>query len=661
VTVSVSTLLEQARESLRDGRYRQAVELQHQAFRRLPRDGTARDAATALVIACAARLRSGELEAASELNDAAIEIASRNDFAEIEAECVYLRGMSDYFQARYAPAEAQLLDARQRAARCGDERLIGITDNLLGIIASIRGDTTQALLRYGSAYAQALRLNEQRLANRIMINVAMAHEKLGEYDAALNRYSETATATSDAGEAEIATKAYAGVARIRSRKGDTEQAREAATIALRWAHQLGMNETLVDAHRAAGIVERDAGNYADAERELRTAAALAHNAGDALGESEVQLDSVAMYAELFKFDDALRCLNRAMQFVDRAGSKRDSGEIQRHVELVAARFGEVIDAFQRSKEGQDPDVAEVLRRLLSARAAARQMRSSVSATTDDTPRLRARVETAIGSLFELGRELRGGMSHLYMARDKLLNRDVVIKVLPEAATPSAVARFRREMELMATLQHPCILPVLHAGVIEEMLYYVMPFVPGESLRQRLDGEAALPIAEARRILMNLADALAFAHSRAVIHRDIKPENVLLRGGQAVLADFGIARMLPSEAAPLTRLTATGLTVGTPGYMAPEQIFGDDVDARADVYALGVVAFEMLAGQPLFTGQTANEIFVRHLTEAPPALRELRPEVSAALAAIVARALEKRAADRFANGAEFALELANARE
>ena len=264
------------------------------------------------------------------------------------------------------------------------------------------------------------------------------------------------------------------------------------------------------------------------------------------------------------------------------------------------------------------------------------------------------LQAALGDAYRIEQELgAGGMSRVFLATEASLNRAVVIKVLPaELANEVSAARFKREIEVTAHLQHPHILPVLAAGARDGLLWYVMPYVEGESLRHRLASERQLPVADATRILHEVADALAYAHSRGVVHRDIKPENILLEEGHAVLADFGIARAL-LEARTGERLTATGLGLGTPGYMAPEQATGDSqVDARVDVYALGVVGYEMLAGLPPFTGPSAQAVIAAQLTAMPRPLRELRPDTPPALAATITRALAKSPDERFRSAAEF---------
>ena len=221
--------------------------------------------------------------------------------------------------------------------------------------------------------------------------------------------------------------------------------------------------------------------------------------------------------------------------------------------------------------------------------------------------LQDQLQLALGESYRIERELAaGGMSRLFLAAERSLQRPVVVKLLPpELSSEVSAERFRREMLLAARLQHPHILPVLSAGAREGLLFYVMPYVQGESLRARLAREGRLAIGDAVRILRDMADALACAHRQGIVHRDIKPENVLLEEGHAVLADFGVARAL-EQATLGDRLTGTGLGLGTPGYMAPEQLAGEPgVDARADLYALGVVAYEMLAGAPPFAGGTSG--------------------------------------------------------
>ncbi|MGH7631283.1 MAG: protein kinase domain-containing protein, partial [Gemmatimonadales bacterium] len=238
------------------------------------------------------------------------------------------------------------------------------------------------------------------------------------------------------------------------------------------------------------------------------------------------------------------------------------------------------------------------------------------------------------------------MSRVFLATETALGRRVVVKVMAgELAAGLSAERFRREIQVAASLQHPHIVPLLAAGQAGEFLYYTMPFIEGESLRARLAREGELPLPVAIRILAEVARALAHAHRHSIVHRDIKPENVLLAGDEAQVADFGIAKALSASAEGGT-LTSVGMAIGTPAYMAPEQAGADaHVDHRADLYALGVMAYEMLAGQPPFAGRTAAQLLAAHATQTPVPLASLRPAVPAALADLVMRLLEKRPADR----------------
>jgi serine/threonine-protein kinase len=258
--------------------------------------------------------------------------------------------------------------------------------------------------------------------------------------------------------------------------------------------------------------------------------------------------------------------------------------------------------------------------------------------------------------YAIERELgRGGMATVYLARDLRHDRQVAVKVLePQVATFGA-DRFLREIRIAARLTHPHVLGLHDSGEASDgaggrRLFYVMPHVEGETLRFRLTREQALPVADAVRLLRELADALAYAHAQGVVHRDLKPDNVLLSGGHAVVADFGIAKALAAAtedgASPDARLTGTGVAIGTPAYMAPEQALGDPaMDHRADLYALGVIAYEMLAGRHPFAGRTAQALAAAHLTETPTELAERRPDAPPGLAALVMRLLAKDPAAR----------------
>ena len=260
--------------------------------------------------------------------------------------------------------------------------------------------------------------------------------------------------------------------------------------------------------------------------------------------------------------------------------------------------------------------------------------------------------------YKIERELgRGGMATVYLAEDERHHRKVAIKVLhPELSAILGPERFLKEIELTASLQHPHILPLFDSGSANGHLYYVMPYVAGESLRARLGRERQLPIADAVRIATEVADALEYAHQRGVIHRDIKPENILLQSGHSLVADFGIA--LAVEQASGQRLTQTGLSLGTPQYMSPEQTMGErEVGPRSDVYSLGVVTYEMLIGEPPFAGPTAQAIVAKMMTDEPRWLIPQRRSVPPAVEDAVLTALEKLPADRFPTASAFAQALA----
>jgi tetratricopeptide (TPR) repeat protein/TolB-like protein len=263
------------------------------------------------------------------------------------------------------------------------------------------------------------------------------------------------------------------------------------------------------------------------------------------------------------------------------------------------------------------------------------------------------VQSALAPRYLVRRELgAGGMAVVYLADDPRHGRLVAVKVMrPELAAALGPERFLREIRIAARLRHPHIVPLYDSGNADGTLYYVMPFIEGESLRDRLRREQRLPVDEALGIACEVADALTHAHEHELIHRDIKPENILLEGGHALVTDFGIARAVGSAAA--TQLTtATGLAIGTPAYMSPEQALGDTIDARSDVYALGCVLYEMLAGQPPFAAATAQASIARRLTEPAPQIRHLREAVPAHLEQAIMTALERAPDDRFPSAASF---------
>lgn len=276
--------------------------------------------------------------------------------------------------------------------------------------------------------------------------------------------------------------------------------------------------------------------------------------------------------------------------------------------------------------------------------------------------LQAELQEALAESYQIESELpRGGMSRVFVATEVALGRKVVIKVLsPELAATLSAERFKREITLAARLQHPHIVPLLAAGQAGRHLYYTMPLVSGESLRERMARERPMPIPTIMRILEEVAHALAYAHAEGIAHRDIKPENVMFFHDQAVVLDFGIGKALQKATTDGgdddqgLRITKPGTSLGTPTYIAPEQAAGDpDLDHRADLYALGVVAYEMITGHPPFAGRSPQLVMRAHLHDAPDPIGPRRPDAPAALVRIVMRCLEKRREDRPATGEEIA--------
>ncbi len=270
-----------------------------------------------------------------------------------------------------------------------------------------------------------------------------------------------------------------------------------------------------------------------------------------------------------------------------------------------------------------------------------------------------RFRSAVSDRYTIERELgHGGMAWVYLANDRKHGRPVAIKVLlPELAEAIGADRFMREIEIAARLTHPHILPLHDSGAANGLLYYVMPFIEGESLRDRLQREIQLPLDDAVRIAREVADALDYAHSCGVVHRDVKPENILLKGRHAFVADFGIARAILVAGAD--RLTQTGLSVGTPAYMSPEQVQGAaSVDGRSDMYSLACVLYESLAGETPFRGPNAQAIFARRMTNPVPSLRTVR-QVPEHVEHAITRALALTPADRFTTASQFAEALGGA--
>jgi serine/threonine protein kinase len=280
-------------------------------------------------------------------------------------------------------------------------------------------------------------------------------------------------------------------------------------------------------------------------------------------------------------------------------------------------------------------------------------------TARDDP-LRQQLIAAVSGSYEVGDLVgSGAMGAVYKARDRRHDRNVAIKIIrPELSSSMVAARFLREIRIVAGLQHPHILPLFDSGDADGLLFYVSPLVVGESLRQRLQRERQLPLLEVCHIVEQVAEALTYAHRAGIVHRDIKPDNILLTEGNAFVTDFGIAKATISSGE--SNATSSGMAVGTPLYMSPEQAAGEsDVDSRTDQYALACMAFEMIAGEPPFTGTNPRMIIARHLSQAPPAIRALRSVVSEEAERVLNRALAKAPVDRFPSAMEFARALEDA--
>jgi serine/threonine protein kinase len=263
------------------------------------------------------------------------------------------------------------------------------------------------------------------------------------------------------------------------------------------------------------------------------------------------------------------------------------------------------------------------------------------------------LKAALADRYAVERELgRGGMATVFLAQDLRHRRAVAVKLLrAELASPIGPERFLREIEIAAGLSHPHILPLFDSGSTDGLLYYVMPYIEGESLRQRLDRERQLSIEDAVRITREVGEALGYAHSLGFVHRDIKPANILLSHGHALVADFGIARAITAAAGE--QLTETGLSLGTPSYMSPEQALGgSEVDGRSDLYSLGCVLYEMLVGDPPFLGHSVQQILARHVMDPVPSPRTVRAAVPLGLEQVLLQALAKTPVDRYATVAQF---------
>jgi serine/threonine protein kinase len=279
---------------------------------------------------------------------------------------------------------------------------------------------------------------------------------------------------------------------------------------------------------------------------------------------------------------------------------------------------------------------------------------TVSARQASDDPIREHLSGAVSASYDVAERVgAGGMGSVYEARDRRHGRRVAIKIIhPELAASVGAARFLREIQIAARLQHPHVLPLFDSGEANGLLYYVTPFVAGESLRQRLAREKQLPLLDVCRITRQVASALTYAHREGVVHRDVKPDNILIVEGEAVVADFGIAKAAAVWGE--NDVSSSGMAVGTPLYMSPEQATGEqDIDGRADQYSLACVVFEMLTGQPPFTGGNAQTIVSRHVTHAPPSVTPMRPSVTTTADAVIQRGLAKIPADRFETALDFA--------
>jgi len=267
---------------------------------------------------------------------------------------------------------------------------------------------------------------------------------------------------------------------------------------------------------------------------------------------------------------------------------------------------------------------------------------------------------AVAQRYLLERELgRGGMATVYLARDRERGELVALKAMHQnVGSKIGVERFRREMGIAASLDHPLIVPLIDSGSVGDLPYYIMPYLEGESLSRCLDRQQRLQLDEAVRITRDVAEALGYAHSHGILHRDVKPENVLLAGGRALIADFGLARAI--GAADRRKLTSTGVIVGTVHYMSPEQLLEQrDLDQRSDIYSLGCILYEMLTGGPPYTARTITDLISQILSATMPSVRTVRPEVPARVDAVISRAVAKKAQDRFGSMEEFSAALLSA--
>src|SRR2546422_569747 len=349
---------------------------------------------------------------------------------------------------------------------------------------------------------------------------------------------------------------------------------------------------------------------------------------------------------------AVHWARRAAQLApsDETAVRRLIAVLDRHGDRAGALEAYEVFARRLAEEYEAEPAAETQALVAAVRGRERTEPPAALPDVDLLPRLR----TGLAERYRVERELaHGRMATVFLAHDLKHQRRVAIKVLhPELAAAVGTTRFLREIGFAAQLRHPHIVPLNDSGEQGGLPYFVMPYVEGESLRDRLEREPQLPVSEALRVASDVAQALAYAHSLGVVHRDVKPENILLENGHALVTDFGIARAISTAGSD--RLTETGIALGTPAYMSPEQGAEDGpVDGRSDLYALGCVVYEMLAGTPPFTGPTAQAILARHAVDPVAPIRTVRKTVPRGVEQAVLKALAKVPADRYAGATEFA--------
>ena len=343
-------------------------------------------------------------------------------------------------------------------------------------------------------------------------------------------------------------------------------------------------------------------------------------------------------------------------------------EVERVLDIALDSDPEQWTSILDEQCASDPELRGEVERLLGRYAAARHYleappAAAAASLLAENRAARAireaeRASSALAGRYRVIREIgRGGMATVYLAHDERLDRDIALKLLsPELATSVGRGRFLREIAIAARLDHPRILAVHDSGDVDGVLFYIMPYLDGETLRARLAREKALPTGAALPILRDVADALAYAHARGVVHRDVKPDNIMLAQGHAWVADFGVAKAIRDAAGEAARVSSTGISLGTPAYMAPEQALADpDVDHRADVYALGVVAYEMLTGRLPFAGREGRDMLVAHVNE-PAEDIAMHGIISPGLADLVMTCLHKRPAQRWQSAGEIVARL-----